>query len=116
MRTLIFLSALLLASLAPASAQLRVKNCELITKPGIKLGGRVKVITKGVPTFHVRIIPSNGRGGDVQVKVVKHTYGRECGVWQFVDDDREADFTVKFVDDEMVHFTIRFVESMEGST
>jgi hypothetical protein len=105
---------LLCAFVLPAAAQFTVKNCEFPTKPGMKLSGRIKVITEGAATFRVRVIPpQSGEIASVRVKVVDRVgFGDACGRWHFVDDMEQ--FTVKFVT-ELEDFTIRFVDNMEGS-
>ncbi|MDR1975174.1 MAG: hypothetical protein LBQ31_10985 [Bacteroidales bacterium] len=110
---------LLVAFSFAASAQQRIKDCASIYRPDIILAGTVKVITKGTPTFRVRVIPENSKDfASMDVKLVKKASNQlsSCGRWHLIKEDskEQYSFTVRWVDKEE-DFTIRFVKEWPGS-
>ncbi|MDR3226133.1 MAG: hypothetical protein LBT56_00480 [Prevotellaceae bacterium] len=87
-------------------------GCEIVT---INLFGNVKVVTdeKEFVNFRVRIAKEGECCPDLFVKTVIDN-ADECGEWHFVKSDKDARFSVIFVE-EFEDFTIRLVSSNPGS-
>ncbi|MDR2564367.1 MAG: hypothetical protein LBC98_10590 [Prevotellaceae bacterium] len=110
-------SAVSIANKTPKQGHPQIKDCKIVKEYGfvsetISLYGDVKIITdpKKLATFDVKIKKEIAA---LDVKVVK-TIPRRCGEWRFVDSEKDADFTVSFVD-ESEDFTICFVDDNPGS-
>jgi hypothetical protein len=102
----------------PQATHPLIKDCKIVKEYGlmsrtISLYGDVKVITdpKRLATFDVKI---KKRIATLDVKIVE-TLPRRCGEWRFVDNEKDADFTVSFVD-ELEDFTICFVDDNPGTS
>jgi hypothetical protein len=112
------LSAISVANSAPTADHPLIKDCKIEKKYGFvsktfSLYGDVKIITdpKKFATFDVKI--KKGMAA-LYVQIVKTT-PKKCGQWRWVDDEKDADFTVEFVD-ESEDFTICFVDDDPGTS
>lgn len=76
------------------------------TCKGIKLYGRVKIVSSGAD-LKVKVVDS---WQDISVKVVDN-WADECGKWKFVDS--WPDFTIQIVD-SWEDLRVRFVDSWPG--
>jgi hypothetical protein len=101
----------------PALEHPYIKDCRITKRFGMAsmtygLWGKVKIVTdpKEHSDFDVKLCPNLA---SLYVKKVKSD-AHQCGEWQFVDDVKEADFSVRFVS-EGETFTICFVKDMPGT-
>ncbi|MDR0603586.1 MAG: hypothetical protein LBG80_04695 [Bacteroidales bacterium] len=119
MKKLIILLLISFTVLYSAQAQHPLINdCEVTLSFGFqsssfKLYGDVKVITnpKVRADFDVRVVDI--RYADMYVMVV-NTNPKKCGEWRWVTSEKDADFTIRFVD-KQEDFTISFVTDNPGS-
>jgi hypothetical protein len=94
-----------------------IKDCNITMEYGmmtrtLSLWGNVKVVTKPMDAdFNVKIEKSCGAADLYVVKVTSKA--TECGEWRFVNSEKEADFTVCFVNDG-ADFSICFTPSDPG--
>jgi hypothetical protein len=110
------LSAISVANSAPTADHPLIKDCKIEKKYGFvsetfELWGNVKIITdpKKFATFDVNI---SKEYADLYVKLVDNP--NSCGQWRWVDDEKDADFTIRIVD-ESEDFSICFVDADPGT-
>ena len=81
-------------------------NKDSCTCKGIKLYGKVKIVSSGAD-LKVKVVDN---WQDISVKVVDN-WADECGEWKFVDN--WPDFTIQFVDN-WEDLMVRFVDNWPG--
>ena len=81
-------------------------NKDSCTCKGIKLYGKVKIVSSGAD-LKVKVVDN---WQDISVKVVDN-WADECGEWKFVDN--WPDFTIQFVDN-WEDLKVRFVDNWPG--
>jgi hypothetical protein len=100
----------------PQATHPLIKDCKIVKEYGFvsetfKLYGDVKIITdpKKFATFDVKV---NREAASLYVRLVEKS-PVECGQWRFVDNEKDADFTI-FIVEESEDFSICFVGEGEN--
>jgi hypothetical protein len=111
------------ATSAPQSYE-PIKDCKITKSYGMismtwRLSGNVYLVTDKNESadLYAKVRRKKGEYASLYVKEVERVPCR-CGEWRWVKDKKDANFTVKFVDDMFFDFTVKFVgkDELSGSS